>query len=169
MNSTLSALDGYRVIEKIGEGSRTQVYRGSHLLDQKSVVLKLLKSEYPTFNELVQFRNQYAIAKNLDQQTLARLHNPTEYSLRFIEQVTVKGKPKAVAVFEGFDGDELDIKQGKLATKVDFEAGLFHQQAFREAMERFQVVLRINPRDKVAQIYRDCCQTSQTEVQPLKA
>ncbi|HEY9600818.1 MAG TPA: serine/threonine-protein kinase PknK, partial [Allocoleopsis sp.] len=62
----LSALNGYRVIEKIYEGSRTQVYKGIRLLDQKPVVLKLLKSEYPTFNEIVQFRNQYAIAKNLD-------------------------------------------------------------------------------------------------------
>ncbi|GET38297.1 multi-sensor signal transduction multi-kinase [Microseira wollei NIES-4236] len=34
--------------------------------DQKPVILKLLKNEYPTFNELVQFPNQYAIAKNLD-------------------------------------------------------------------------------------------------------
>lgn len=51
---------------KVSEGSRTQVYRGTRLLDQKSVVLKLIKREYPTFNELVQFRNQYAIAKNLD-------------------------------------------------------------------------------------------------------
>ncbi|HEY9606968.1 MAG TPA: adenylate/guanylate cyclase domain-containing protein [Allocoleopsis sp.] len=113
----------------------------------------------------------YGVTLLISQQTLARLHNPTEYSLRFIEQVTVKGKSKAVAVFEVFDGDEPDMKQGKLVTKADFEAGLFlfHQQAFREAMERFNAVLSINPRDKVAQIYRDRCQTSQIKIQTLKA
>ena len=55
--------------------------------------------------------------------------------------------------------------------KADFEAGLLmeQKQAFREARERFQAVLSINPKDRVAQIYRDRCQTSQTEIQPLKA
>jgi len=66
MTSTMVTLPGYRVIEKIYDGTRTLVYRGQQELDQKPVVLKLLKSEYPTFSELVQFRNQYTIAKNLD-------------------------------------------------------------------------------------------------------
>lgn len=38
-----------------------------------------------------------------------------------IEQATVKGKSKAVAVFGVFDGDEPEIKKGKLATKPVFE------------------------------------------------
>src|ERR687885_2454593 len=66
MTSIMVTLPGYRVIEKIYDGTRTLVYRGKQELDQKPVVLKLLKSEYPTFTELVQFRNQYTIAKNLD-------------------------------------------------------------------------------------------------------
>jgi serine/threonine protein kinase len=34
--------------------------------DSLAVVIKLLASEYPSFNELLQFRNQYTISKNLD-------------------------------------------------------------------------------------------------------
>ncbi|HBE19106.1 MAG TPA: serine/threonine protein kinase [Cyanobacteria bacterium UBA11149] len=56
----------YRITEQLYSGSRTQVYRGISESDEKPVVLKVLKSDYPTFNELVQFRHQYAIAKNLD-------------------------------------------------------------------------------------------------------
>ena len=63
---TLITIPGYRVTQQLYCGSRTQVYRGVCETDQKPVALKLLKSEYPTFNELLQFRNQYAIAKNLD-------------------------------------------------------------------------------------------------------
>ncbi len=59
-------LSGYQIHEQIYAGSRTLVYRGIGKQDQKPVVIKLLRREYPTFNELVQFRNQYAIAKNLD-------------------------------------------------------------------------------------------------------
>ena len=100
---------------------------------------------------------QYGVSLLISQQTLARLHNPMEYCIRFIEQAIVKGKSKAVAVFEVFDGDELEIKQGKLATKAAFEEGLclYYQQAFGEATKRFEEVLSINPKDRVAQIYRD--------------
>jgi PAS domain S-box-containing protein len=59
-------IPGYRITQQLYSGSRTHVYRGISESEQKPVVIKLLKSEYPTFNELVQFRNQYTIAKNLD-------------------------------------------------------------------------------------------------------
>ncbi|MBN3906992.1 MAG: AAA family ATPase [Nostoc sp. NMS1] len=57
---------GYQIIEQLYSGSRTQVYRAERECDRQPVVIKLLKREYPSFSELVQFRNQYAIAKNLD-------------------------------------------------------------------------------------------------------
>lgn len=66
MSSTFVTLPGYHILDKIYSSARTQVYRGVRSHDRKPVVLKLLLSEYPTFKELVQFRNQYTIAKNLD-------------------------------------------------------------------------------------------------------
>ncbi|WP_293121124.1 serine/threonine-protein kinase PknK, partial [Moorena sp. SIO4G3] len=66
MSSTMVTLTGYQMTEIIYSGSRTLVYQGIRESDQKPVVIKLLKSEYPSFGELVQFRNQYTIAKNLD-------------------------------------------------------------------------------------------------------
>ncbi|MEH2045001.1 ATP-binding sensor histidine kinase [Nostoc sp.] len=57
---------GYQIIKQLYSGSRTQVYRAIRECDRLPAVIKLLKREYPTFTELVQFRNQYAIAKNLD-------------------------------------------------------------------------------------------------------
>lgn len=114
--------------------------------------------------ELTKF---YGVSLLISHQTLARLQNPTAYCLRFIEQVTVKGKSKAVAVFEVFDGDELEIKEVKLATKSLFEKGLFlyYQQAFSEATKRFETVIRINPKDRVAQIYLERCQRLQTNIE----
>jgi PAS domain S-box-containing protein len=97
----------------------------------------------------------YGVSLLISQQTLARLHNPMEYSIRFIEQANVKGKSQAVGVFEVFDGDEPQIKEGKLATQTIFEEGvwLYYQHCFREAAQHFEEVLSINPRDMVAQIY----------------
>ena len=67
----------------------------------------------------------------------------------------MKGKSKAVGVFEIFDGDKPQIKEGKLATKDVFEEGLFlyYQEETRQAAKRFEEVLRINPLDTVAQFY----------------
>jgi len=59
-------INGYQLIEKIHDSTRTIVYRGIRESDKKRAIVKLLKAEYPTFAELVQLRNQYAIAVNLD-------------------------------------------------------------------------------------------------------
>ncbi len=59
-------LTGYEIIDRIYSGTRTLVYRGFRTSDKQPVAIKVLRSEYPSFSELVQFRNQYTIAKNLN-------------------------------------------------------------------------------------------------------
>ena len=66
MTETTPTLSGYHLTEKLYDGTRTLIYRGQRETDQKPVVIKFLKKDYPSFNELVQFRNQYTITKNLD-------------------------------------------------------------------------------------------------------
>lgn len=66
MATTAIRLGGYQVLDQIYAGSRTLVYRAKRESDQKNVVIKLLREEFPSPTELAQFRNQYAIAKNLD-------------------------------------------------------------------------------------------------------
>ncbi|MEG4503386.1 AAA family ATPase [Microcoleus sp. F6_B4] len=56
---------GYRLIEQLYSGSKTVVYRAIREIDRLPVVIKLLNRDYPSFSELLQFRNQYTIAKNL--------------------------------------------------------------------------------------------------------
>ncbi|MGH1396718.1 MAG: AAA family ATPase [Trichormus sp.] len=58
-------ISGYTITEQIYRGSRTGVYRAIRETQKLPVIIKVLQREYPTFGELVQFRNQYAIAKNL--------------------------------------------------------------------------------------------------------
>jgi PAS domain S-box-containing protein len=101
----------------------------------------------------------YGVSLLISHHTFFRLQNPMDYHIRFIDRVTVKGKSKAVAVFEVFDGDEPAVKKSKLATKSIFEEALFfyHQQAFRKALKRLEAVLSLNPNDRVAQIYRSRC------------
>ena len=60
------ALTGYQITNLLYDGTRTQVYRGSIIEGAKLVILKKLRKEYPTFNEILQFRHQYVLTKNLD-------------------------------------------------------------------------------------------------------
>ncbi|QIR36191.1 AAA family ATPase [Tolypothrix sp. PCC 7910] len=59
-------LPGYEIVEQLYVGDRTKVYRAVEELSQRPVVIKLLQQDYPSFHELLRFRNQYTIAKNLN-------------------------------------------------------------------------------------------------------
>ncbi|MBE9228048.1 AAA family ATPase [Phormidium sp. LEGE 05292] len=77
----------YQITEQIYAGSRTLVYRGIRQRDgaasskdyRQSVVIKILRNQYPTFSELVQFRNQYTIAKNLNQPGIIQTYSLESY------------------------------------------------------------------------------------------
>ena len=58
-------IPGYAIVEQLYLGSHTAVYRAVQTQQQQPVMLKVLRHEYPSFGELVQFRNQYTIAKKL--------------------------------------------------------------------------------------------------------
>ncbi|MEG4068496.1 AAA family ATPase [Microcoleus sp. Pol11C2] len=65
MASINFTLTGYQILDRIYSGTRTRVYRAFRTGDKQPVAIKVLRNQYPSFSELVQFRNQYTIAKNL--------------------------------------------------------------------------------------------------------
>jgi len=66
MTSITNLFLGYHINEQIYAGTRTLVYRGFRCSNGEPVAIKLLRNDFPCFNELVHFRNQYVIAKNLE-------------------------------------------------------------------------------------------------------
>ncbi|MEH2158395.1 AAA family ATPase [Nostoc sp.] len=79
MVSTLVSIPGYRISEELYNGSRTVVYRGYRETDSLPVAIKLLKNPYPDFNELLSFRNQYTIAKNLNSPLIVQTYSLQAY------------------------------------------------------------------------------------------
>ncbi|MEH1791062.1 MAG: protein kinase, partial [Nostoc sp.] len=79
MVSTLVSIPGYRISEELYNGSRTLVYRGYRETDSLRVVIKLLKNPYPSFSELLSFRNQYTIAKNLNHPGIIQTYSLEPY------------------------------------------------------------------------------------------
>ncbi|GGA19073.1 hypothetical protein CYANOKiyG1_33670 [Okeania sp. KiyG1] len=57
---------GYQQTKQIYAGTRTMVYRAFQAIQRQPVIIKVLRNHHPTFNELVQFRNQYIITRHLE-------------------------------------------------------------------------------------------------------
>ena len=73
------SISGYQITEQLYNGSRTLVYRAIREADRKPVVIKLLKNSHPDFNELLQFRNQYTIGKNLNYPGIIQTYSLENY------------------------------------------------------------------------------------------
>ena len=76
-------LPGYSILESIYEGPRTLVCRGFQEREGRPVVIKFLKIAYPSLSELVLFRHQYTIAKDLDLPGIVRLYDLENYQNGF--------------------------------------------------------------------------------------
>jgi PAS domain S-box-containing protein len=84
MVSPRVTIPDYQITEELYNGSRTQVYRGYRQHDSLPVVVKLLKNPFPTFSELVQFRNQYTIAKNLNSPLIIQTYSLEPYQNGYV-------------------------------------------------------------------------------------
>ncbi|MEG4800966.1 AAA family ATPase [Microcoleus sp. ARI1-B5] len=58
-------LTGYQITEQIYSGVNTVIYRGTWQKHNLPVIVKTLKSEYPTLEEITRLRHEYKIRKNL--------------------------------------------------------------------------------------------------------
>jgi two-component system sensor histidine kinase ChiS len=91
----------------------------------------------------------------ISQETFVKLENPVDYNFRFLGRVKVKGKDKAVALFEIFDSDIEERRKIKNDTKTHFEEGImkFSRRDFDEAKTLLQKVLDSDPEDLTAAIF----------------
>lgn len=91
---------------------------------------------------------------------LIELEDATQYRYRFLGKVPVKGRKDAISVFEAFDGEDPEIIEVKIKTRVDFELGIsfYYDRKFAEGSEMFETVLKKNPTDKAALLYLERCQ-----------
>ena len=83
VNTETIVLGNYQATELIHQGERTWVYRGDNLENGQPVAIKLMRNQYPSFRELVQFRNQYAISKNLEIEGIIKTHALERYENRY--------------------------------------------------------------------------------------
>lgn len=60
------SIPGYQTSSIVSDGKNSIVYRASHQADDKSVILKVLRQDYPSPEELTRYWQEYEITKSLN-------------------------------------------------------------------------------------------------------
>lgn len=75
----MSIKKNYKLTEKLNEGVNTVVYRGQRKQDRKAVILKILRSDYPTLEEIMQLRHEYEISRDINLEGIVRPYGLENY------------------------------------------------------------------------------------------
>ena len=90
------ALAGVAIQSKIYESSNSLVYRGIRVQDGRAIVVKMLKQDYPSPQELTRYRQEYEITRSLNIEGVVKAYSQQDY------QRTL------VILLEDFGGESLE-------------------------------------------------------------
>ncbi|MEZ2236800.1 adenylate/guanylate cyclase domain-containing protein [Microcoleus sp.] len=105
----------------------------------------------------------YGVSMLITQNTFSKLTNFPRDCIRNIGHVRVKGKSNLVTIYEVFEADKPEVKEGKSRTLSIFREALYNYSAskHKESAQLFGECLQLNPLDQVAQNYLERCQEMQ--------
>ncbi len=70
---------GYQILTQIYESANSVVYRGIREQDNESVILKVLKEDYPTPQELTRYKQEYEITRRLNLDGVVKAYGMEPY------------------------------------------------------------------------------------------
>ncbi|MDD2816172.1 MAG: AAA family ATPase [Thiotrichaceae bacterium] len=106
------SLTNYQLSEIIYQNDRVLVSRGKRLADQKPVVVKLLKAEYPSIEDLTRFKQEYEINNYLNIEGIIRVYSLEKYNHSLI------------LVMEDYQGQPLFNLIGKISVRTALEIAI---------------------------------------------
>jgi len=123
--------------------------------EQKRLQQTVISDAVNLASRLETLTKLYGVSIVVSKQILDLIPDPQKYHMRFLDLVQVKGKRKAVVIYEIFDGDPERIFALKLATRADFEMGLYHyhREEFALACSYFKKVCAVNVQDHAAWLF----------------
>ncbi len=112
-----------------------------------------------TASRLEGLTKAYSTALLVSEDVLDGVVDKSKYEFRFLDTVKVKGKNKAVRIFEILNGVSPRIRELKIQTKPDFEAGidLYYSKKFKDSLKKMKSVLKKDSKDKAAELYIERC------------
>ena len=125
----------------------TKIFGGSIILSEKT--LAGLRGDFPSPRKL----NSRSEKSRGD----GKSPRDSDFAYRYLGKVKVKGKDKALKIYDLYEGEPVAIRELKAQTKPTFEQGIAHyfNRQFGKAAECFKQVLEIHEEDLAAQYYLD--------------
>lgn len=110
-------------------------------------------------SRIEELNKSYGTSLLMSEFTYAKLDDPSQFLIRLIDRVQVKGKTKAVAIYEVFDADPEPLKLAKQKSAADFEIGIqgYLKQDYLGALDAFKRYTLQVPDDLVGGIYLKRC------------
>ena len=126
----------------------TKVF-GAAIIFSEKTLLGLLDN-FPLSNKLSEEE------KLLDNRKLSS-NSANEFAYRYLGKVKVKGKDKALKIYDLYEGETVNIRELKAQTKLLFEQGIdyYFNRQFGKSAECLKQVLAVHENDKAAQYYLD--------------
>lgn len=92
---TFSFMQNYEINEILYEGDDTVIYRAKSKIDKQSVILKILKAQYPSLDAIINLKHEYKITENLNLENVVKVLRLENHENRL------------ALVFEDFGGQSL--------------------------------------------------------------
>ena len=70
---------GYQIFTKLHESTNSRVYRGVRESDHLPIIIKVLKKDYPTVEEITQYWREYKITKSLNLEGVIKAYSIEQY------------------------------------------------------------------------------------------
>lgn len=151
---------GYQAIQ-IGIGLHTGPLMLGTVGDQNRMDGTVISDAVNLASRIESLTKTYGTPLLITEATFSKLTDLSQYKIRVIDYVTVKGKTETVLVYEVFDADSPESLNLKLETLADFEQGFkcFHNEQFEEARDLFEQIRQVNENDLAPLMYLNHCQT----------
>ncbi|MGK7905580.1 MAG: AAA family ATPase [Hormoscilla sp.] len=93
----MSTVADYQIVARIYESAKSLVYRAKDKTDDRTVILKVLKQDYPTPSELTRYKQEYEITRSINIEGAIAAYDLLPY------------ENTLAIVLEDFGGQSLDI------------------------------------------------------------
>ncbi|MGD1700376.1 response regulator [Dapis sp. BLCC M229] len=144
--------------------SLTKTYGCSIIVSQKVISeIEICQNNYKTGQQIETKRNSLNSQENFSNQIQNNQNNQSSYCekiyYRWIDKVKLRGKQKAVNIYELLGTENNIIEPEKIATISIFNKGIkgWKVGKYAAALEYFQQVKRVNSIDNIAGLYVERC------------